>query len=280
MPERGIPEVEVQSPRSTIRRATQAAGAALLSAVAMSGPVPGVVAEADAALYSEYTPPAGAQKGVVLLMHGGGWSTKSVGKKAVDNPYVQKQAAFVRSAGYASLNIDYRPGRKGILDVVGSYNKARMLARGGAVCVWGSSAGAHEALMLDEVPLVKPDCIITEGAPVDLTQLRGPTRQLALDAFALKKKGAKAENALWHWSPARRLSSINARLLVGHAQADTAVNVSQADILRRVPGADVQTLNPGTEQFTHGFVDRNQLIRFRMSEFALLQSAAQQKQAR
>ena len=123
--------------------------------------------------YAELSVPAGAPRGVVVLLHGGGWANVGEGAVAAMRP----EASRWRRRGWVTLNASHRPCAASVADALRAYDTA---ARGWPrlpVCAIGDSSGGHLALM---IAAQRPslDCAIAEGAPVDLTAL---TRQTAYD---------------------------------------------------------------------------------------------------
>ena len=124
----------------------------------------GVVVQKPAR-YSEILAPADPV-GTVLVIHGGGWLR--VGAPEVR--YEEQEAWRLRSYGWRTVNVDYRPGWRSLRDVVAWYDWTRANFAG-PVCVFGRSAGAHLALML--ASRRRPDCVIGHGAITDLRAVTG-----------------------------------------------------------------------------------------------------------
>jgi len=236
-----------------------------------SSPGPGISTTAIgvAPAYYELGQPAGAflgqpAKGLMIAIHGGGWYVVGKGAVAATRP----MADIWRNRGWATLNITYRACAQSVPDVVWFHDAARQLVGSTfPLCVFGSSAGAHLALMMSSF---RPDvgCVIGEGAPTNLLtmpnetaynpntqrsdQTDGPawSYNLAVAAF-----GSSQLDAL---SPARHPGS--ARLFLATAQQDEFIPWAQAqDMVSAVqaafPGsyADTEQLGAGTApvKFTH-----------------------------
>lgn len=205
---------------------------------------------------------------VMILVHGGGWYT--VGPGAVDT--LRDTAAQWRSAGWATVDADYRPCAASLDDVVALYDLVR--ARYGAsvpICLQGQSAGAQLALM---VAARRPDvaCVVAAGAPTDLWTLKAQARAavaagappVLVDGASWVRGLARAafgRAGLRDESPATWAASIRARVLLAAADDDPLIPPQQADELADAlraasPGAvvDVVRLAAGTERWVHGKV--------------------------
>src|SRR5436309_3210671 len=87
------------------------AGVSALAAICPAG-------VANAGPYSQENMPTGPYAGkpplgYVVLIHGGGWYLVGAGMAGLMNPTADR----LNSAGYATLNVDYRAGRKSLPDV-------------------------------------------------------------------------------------------------------------------------------------------------------------------
>lgn len=226
--------------------------------------------------YYEYIQPAGKMRGVALIIHGGAWGMS--GPETVNNPIIRREASVVRSAGFASMNIDYRNGLDGFQDITTFYHKARTIAGSRPVCAVGTSAGGYWAL---ELALKrKIDCVITQGAPTDLTSLEGPVYAAAIKTFADGVASPEAVNSeLWKWSPLRNANQLPPSL-ISNAQNDEVVDSDQGRALKGIANIDVQILEPGTAHFTHSPVTQAGLKKFRLKERNLLLRAASMNRAR
>ena len=118
-----------------------------------SAPGPGVATTglgAGAPAYYEIGEPTGdfagqPPKGVMMVIHGGGWSLHGPGAVAS----MRSRADRWRAEGWRTLNVGYRPCADSVQDVRWFYDRARELWNtAGPFCVMGSSAGGHLALML------------------------------------------------------------------------------------------------------------------------------------
>jgi acetyl esterase/lipase len=210
--------------------------------------------------YAELTMPAGSPRGVVVLLHGGGWADVGAGGVAAMRP----EARRWQRRGWVTLNATYRPCAASIADALSYYDTA---ARGWPdlpVCAIGGSSGGHLAL---GIAAQRPglDCAIAEGAPVDLTSL---TRQSAYDPAGggAQTAGPRfvrdlAVNAfgagnLERFSVARPPGRPATRYLVVTSRRDPYVPFEQATdfaaAVRAAGGsATALQLAPGAHPFTH-----------------------------
>jgi dienelactone hydrolase len=122
--------------------------------------------------YYEFGTPAGAYlgqspKGVMILIHGGGWYSVGAGDVGV----MRVDADRWRARGWQTLSITYRGCSQSVPDVLTFHDLARQWA--GAklpICAEGGSAGAHLAVLM---AALRPDvaCAIGEGTPADFATL-------------------------------------------------------------------------------------------------------------
>jgi acetyl esterase/lipase len=209
-------------------------------------------------------PPTNA-RGVVILLHGGGWQPNPSGYR--------QQVAFgkvIGAGGVATVAVGYGPGRSGFRQVEDVYAQAHRCFPDAPICAIGDSAGGNLALML---ATRQPDmaCVIARAAPTDLTSLAaqgaGETQQLAVDAFS--------ERGLAQFSPVRRAGAIHARVLAIMAENDRLVPVEQGRELKQaLPSAELLVLPPGPVPFVHGLgVTQSSVQDAERRETAFLQQA-------
>ena len=182
-------------------------------------------------------------RGVVILLHGGGWQPNPVGYRT----QVQYGRA-IETGGVATVAVGYGPGATGFRQIEHVYSQARRCFPDAPICAVGDSAGGNLALMLAtrESDL---SCVIARAAPTDLTSLAAQGghegHQIALDVF-----GARG---LARFSPVRRASAIRARVLMIMAENDPLVPLAQGRELKQaLPGAELLVLPPGPVPFVHG----------------------------
>lgn len=194
--------------------------------------------EAAAWPYSEVAKPAGKARGTVLYLHGGNWK---VGRELVVQTR-PKLRVFTR-AGWRAVSVDYSAERP-LGDAIRWYK--RLTRRPGPLCVAGESAGAQLALMV--AVMRNPDCVVAEGAPVDLTG-RTPLHPSVED-------GARGTfgDRLRKVSPLYRARRIQAPVLLGHYRDDKVVPLVQARKMKRAARARLRVLDgPGPGRFVHAF---------------------------
>ncbi|MEA2440918.1 MAG: hypothetical protein QOH76_2342 [Thermoleophilaceae bacterium] len=201
--------------------------------------------------YEELTVPVGKPRGYVMVVHGGGWI--SVGKNAV--LAVRPWASRFNRAGYATLNIDYRPGGKSLADVIASYDRLRR-AVGPAVpiCVLGGSAGGHLVLML-ATRRHQIACVISEAGPTVLASLPPSIYPLAAESFGNLAGGLPAYSPALLPPPAK-----HTHVLLVYATNDPLVPWTTVMAYKRcVPSARLVTLTPGDTPYIHSTVERRQV---------------------
>jgi acetyl esterase/lipase len=221
-----------------------------------------------------------APKGVMLIIHGGGWYSVGPGDVAAARP----EADRWRSRGWRTLNITYRPCAQSFADVQWFYDRARTLW-GSALpyCASGASAGGHLALLL-AAARSSVACVISEAGPANMSSLKtqvtdnadpvaasdGPkwTYNMMVAAFG-------GEDQAYWWSPARW--KINARVLWGVGERDGIIPFAQGTELKEKmlandPNAytDVMRLENGLNQWVHSRVSDAALTQFYAAEEKLV----------
>jgi acetyl esterase/lipase len=215
---------------------------------------------------ANYGAPTGAfagkkPKGLLILVHGGGWQANSR-QVAAATPI----ANFYRSQGYATMNVDYRTGAASIEDLDRFYREGRRrVGRHVPICALGGSAGGNLALTL---AARHPDlaCVISKAGPTDLPALKQTDR----DSYnlAVQRLGA---GRLVEFSPARNARHIHAALLLIYAANDPLVPVSQATRMAQAkPGSQTIILPPGSSPFVHSDVNPAAKARSQQTEALFL----------
>jgi dipeptidyl aminopeptidase/acylaminoacyl peptidase len=177
-------------------------------------------------------------KGVVMLLHGGGWLPS-------DSGYAEQKANAdnYEDQGFATVAIGYDEGAKGFQQVIDVYREARRRYPDLPICASGISAGGNLALML---ATREPDlaCVVALAAPTDLTSLAeqdpegDEAHQAAVAAFG--------KDQLAKFSPVRYADRIKAKVLLILAESDPVDPVDQGDELAQVlPGLQLLILPPG-----------------------------------
>ena len=204
-------------------------------------------------------------KGVVLLLHGGGWKRAAAAYAAE----VQIAPLYER-LGYATATIGYGDGPRGLRDVVDLYAKASERYPKSPICAIGASAGGTLALLL---ATEEPDlaCAIDLAGPTDLTTLSEQggdvASGLAVEAFG--------EDGLKEFSPVEHAGSIRAQVMLVFAVEDPVVPEQQGEEMKQaLPEAKLIILPEGDASFIHGpGVDPEAKARADAAENAFLEKA-------
>ncbi len=224
---------------------------------------------AGAPAYYEIGAPTGAfagvaPKGIMLVLHGGGW--RVVGKETLVpiRGYVDRW----RARGWQTVSVDYRACAQGLKDVFWFMQRIRVMRPNALVCATGMSAGGHMALMLASF---RKDlaCVIALAAPSNLnsladqvafdplTQTFGQTGPTAVLNLARATFG-DSETSLDMYSPATYAQNVTARVLLASGENDKVNPREQnaeysAALLAAHPAAYIDTalLPPGLEPFVH-----------------------------
>ena len=245
---------------------------------------------AGAPAYYEVGLPTGAYAGtaplgVMLVIHGGGWTITSTG--AVQS--MRSRADRWRARGWETVNLSYRGCGSSVADVLWFYDRARAWYGAGArICSLGLSAGGHLALL---VAAQRPDlyCAVSEAGPTDLRRIRDEVAYNPATGIADQTIGGRwvhnlgaaafgAEN-LDAFSPAAQVSPTltRTRVLQGFPADDATVPYGQAidlaDAMRAAdPAAYVDSvqLAGGSIPFGHGHVSQAALDDFHAREAQLV----------
>jgi len=226
----------------------------------------------DAPAYYEIGAPSGiyagrAPKGIMLVIHPGGWYRVGREVVAVDG---RPMANRWRNAGWQTINIDYRACAQSVHDVLWFMQRVRSLHPNAVICATGASAGGHLAMLL---ATKRQDlaCAISHAGPTDLLALRGSLSNVAIAAF-----GAKP-SPLVNSSPRHHAAKIRARVLLATGKTDPLIPRSQdasfAKTLRssrRGGYVDVMSLAPGDIWFVHTGISPVALQELRTREDALV----------
>jgi len=224
--------------------------------------------------YEVGEPTSGPARGVMLILHGGAWSSVGRAKLEITRP----DAARWRARGWRTVNATYRPCAGSIADVLSLYDRVRQTyGRALPICAFGRSAGGHLSLLL---AARRPQlaCVVSEAGLADLSALAH--EQAALGS------GGPATVANWATAAfgADRLaqvsaagSPVKARVLYAIGAADALVPWAQATGFaaaqrRRDPAAYVDTLRlaAGEARFEHAFVSESSLQDFYAREVELV----------
>jgi acetyl esterase/lipase len=181
---------------------------------------------------------------LMLVVHGGGWTDDGAGQVQS----VRDQADMWRALGWRTLNLDYHACARSLGDVLAFYDHFRGLARGGAICAEGLSAGGQLALMLAaDRPQIR--CVIALAPETDLPALakqRTSHSSTLLTGQAASTGPAYAYNLavaafgasrLVALSPALQAKRIRARVLLAVGANDIFVPPAQLlEFAHRHPG--------------------------------------------
>jgi len=233
-------------------------------------------AYAGAPGYYEIGTPTGAfagqpPRGIMLVIHGGGWTTFGVG--AVQS--MRPDADRWRARGWTTVNITYRGCGVTLADVLWFYDRTRAAIPADArICAIGTSAGGNLALLIGAS---RPDlyCAVSQAGPTDLRTIQsefaydpatgGYTQTLGGRYVHNLGAAAFGEENLASFSPAALAagSLSSTRVLQGFSADDTLVPYQQtADLATAMrtanPAAYVDSvqLPIGTIPFGHGRITR------------------------
>lgn len=199
-------------------------------------------------------PAGGSPKGVVMLIHGGGWQPNR-------NAYESEMptAAQFQRFGYATVVIGYDAGARGFQQIKQVYSEARRRYPGLPICAHGISAGGNLALML-AVREPTLTCVLGIATPTDLTTLKDQGGREAYD-LAVKAFG---QDQLGNWSPVRYANRIKAKVLLLGGQNDSVVPIEQSrEFVRARPETQLLVLPPGSAPvvWLHGATASPQAVR-------------------
>jgi acetyl esterase/lipase len=236
--------------------------------------------------YYEVGEPSGGHaerppRGVLILFHGGGWSSN--GSDAAAS--VRGEADRWRARGWRTVNSSYRPCGSSLTDALSLYDRVRE-AYGSAspVCTLGQSAGGHLALMVAAHRPEGVSCVINQAGPTDALSL---TSQGAFDEVTggSQTDGPKAafntmvaafgEENLPSYSPVQLADPglKGVRILAVTAAEDPLISYRQMTLLRDVmheddPAAYVATMQlaGGDRPFVHAYVSQAALDAYHQAE--------------
>jgi acetyl esterase/lipase len=210
-----------------------------------------------------------APRGVMLVLHGGGWMKTGMG--AVE--FVRPDADRWRARGWETVNLTYRACGQSLDDALWFFDQARAwFDPDTKICAMGTSAGGYLALLIGAN---RPDlyCAVSQAGPTDLSRIQDePVYNPATGMYdsrsgsrLVHNLGAAAfgEENLAGYDPAAQVSPTlkNTRVLQAFSADDTLVPFQQAADLGEAmsvanPAAYVDNvqLAKGTIGFGHGLV--------------------------
>jgi acetyl esterase/lipase len=226
-----------------------------------------------------------APRGVMLVIHGGGWTKTGMG--AVE--FVRADADRWRARGWETVNLSYRACGQSLDDALWFFDQARAWFHPGTkICALGTSAGGYLALLIGAN---RPDlyCAVSQAGPTDLLSIRDELAYDPVTGLHDQTVGGRlvynlaaaafGEENLARYSPAALASGTlsSTRVLQAFSADDPLVSFQQvsdlADAMRAAnPDAyvdDVQ-LAAGTIPFAHGRVTQAALDDFYAREQRLV----------
>ena len=215
-------------------------GAALLISLAgigCGGNDVGIHANGGQPLVKWGKPAGGDTKGVVILLHGGGWQPNRAAYESE-----MPTAAQLQRLGYATVVIGYGEGATGFRQIRNVYSQVHRRYRGLPVCVHGFSAGGNLGLMLAarERGIT---CVLGIAAPTDLTTLKGQGGGEASDLAT----AAFGQDQLGDWSPVRYAGRISSKVMLIAGAADPVVPLQQArEFAQAEPGTQLDVIPAGS----------------------------------
>ena len=190
-------------------------------------------APASALPYHEWSGTVADPKGVVVLVHPGGWASRpsSLTWVADDRRRLVEAGFAVVVPTYASGN-----GPAAIKDISAFYNLARSRYPAEKVCLMGNSAGGHLAMMVAAMRWDVP-CVVSQAGPTDLTGAAHPgVRDAVTNAF-----GTDPDTLRFH-SPLTHAWVFGGRLMLAHARNDFVVGFSQAEQMAAAAGVPLNEM--------------------------------------
>lgn len=282
----------------------------LLAAAALAGPAHARVSlpRPDAAavrgggaphVYYEVRTPAGRPRGVVLMLHGGGWcganepETRECGlaeerirEDQFDGGYSDPWGGrvFTRAqhtttaAGYVTVGASYASDEAGLADVLALHDQAAQRWPGLPIFAWGQSAGGQWALMLGALrPLAG---VVGEAAPADFASwAKGEQGAFFVDEYLPGIFGGPDDEPpnIDNYDPSRFYPQAEppVLLLTAAGSDDPTVPAAVARAFaRQVPGARVASIPAGDHWWVHSQVDLAALARARADAIAFLDGLA------
>ncbi|MEK7602656.1 MAG: hypothetical protein AAB459_00230 [Patescibacteria group bacterium] len=217
--------------------------------------------------YYEINYPSGtflntAPKGIMMVVHGGGWIAGDSPVHAIQ-PLPRNEAKNWSDIGWQTINIDYHPSKGALSSVLQTYSRIKAWKPLAKKCVLGTSAGAQLALMTaaNNSDVV---CAVSHGGPLDLPGLLpSSVKNAAVAVFC--STGTNFDNQsckdeLAAVSPKQKGQVTAAKVLVAANVTDTVVvnPVQQLDLYktgRAGRQAWIAKLNSGTNLYTHKNID-------------------------
>jgi len=231
----------------------------------------------------ELQAPASRPRGVVIVLHGGGWV--DVGHGQIKE--LRREASQWLARGWATANLDYRPCEESLDDVLRMHDAIReRVGPDAPIVVVGESAGAQLALILAAKRQRSVGAVVAKAPPTDPVTLATQTATNPATGQAdspFPRELAEGWRAAFgdDWletSPTRRVASIVARVLVARSQGDPIIPLGQiTDFARALsrahPGTWVRALDlpAGASWFPHAPISPEADATFRAAEAEAVQ---------
>lgn len=191
------------------------------------------IAQARAGYHLSYHPPLSkAKKGVVMVIHGGGWQgidSKPDGQLSDADILMAHFIGQFQSWGYRTHNFAFRDGRA-LEDTYAAVRKLNKQNPKRPLCIFGGSSGGHLALMASIKLRDKVDCVISVGAPIDFVRPEPRERWETMRQHASDVFGA---GNLRKVSPIFHTARIKAAVLIVTAACDYYTSVERSRQLTR-----------------------------------------------
>ena len=233
-----------------------AAGPALANPSALT-PKPPTTAVADPVSAD----PAGASRGTMIMVHGGGWAGHS---QAGRDLLSKRPGELLLARGWRVVSIDHHEGAPGLQDILNVAGAELARNNDGPLCIYGESSGAHFALIAAS-RLRSIDCVIGLGTPTDLPlyQAEGSASadfRIRLVVGQINRFFGLTTTDTAAWDPVTLAPSIRADVLLINEGDDTLVPaIHMARFQAARPTTQTVQLPPGSPaepstHFVHGTI--------------------------
>lgn len=187
-------------------------------------------------------------KGLVILVHGGGWRPSTTAY--MDS--MQPAAASFRAKGWSTRIQAQHGGIQSYTDVIRAATSYKQTIGKRPLCLYGESAGGHLAALTAAALGTKIKCVIGVTAPMWLdfdrdTPDHAYARDLAIAAFG--------EQNLRAFSPLTYAAQTKANVLLAYATNDPIVPNWHAPFYAyQKPGTKTVSVGPGSVRWVHSNV--------------------------
>lgn len=190
-------------------------------------PAPQPVRSPSSALVAS---PAGAPRGTMLMVHGGGWQGPAA---LAQRRLMTMPGEALTQRGWRVVSVDYRAGAAGLQDVLDAAGAEVVAPAGGPLCIYGESSGAQLALVA-AARLSAVDCVVAVGPPTDFEAYQAEAqasndsdRQIIATQMATVWSTVPAERA--PNDPIEVAGSIAANVLILREADDPLIPIEQVD---------------------------------------------------